>query len=798
LASDLHLFAAVSPTAALSGLSATAGDPQALLAPDPGSSPEAGAFREQLLDVSAVSLLPGFAGVPQVANRVSATAAPKKDAGQTDGNGAYVAVIPIPNVTRFPQPLNFALPANTTEEPAAKGESPDAPSVTDPAPPQSQGDPQPAARPVRLAQAAPLMGGSIPRQTLADVLLQAPQNSSPARAGAALPQQPPIQPQSTSRPSPQVPAATPTIVPLPLNNSGERPYENVPAMPLVRLAQVQKETSTRPQAAALPPTAPLAVNNSATAPAPVTAPQRAPVKEKFDSLKSVASDSQALSDALPAPVPQQPAVPTTPSVATQPGEGRPAGSTSESARLTAPPQVQVKENVASLQAAVLAARYRSLPVTAQLESRFQNPATPVTTRPTTTQTEAGTDAVTQPAAPAPDLTELIVTSQQLASQQPPQPERKDSPQPPLPDAGIAPTPVVVSRVRPLSGEVPRAREAAATKDDQQEVSQPPANPAPAAILRPVPLNPSLAIAPSSPVPQATQPVTQFSQFKLPPAPAGAQDPQPLPNQPDTIPQIVPVPVAQTVSGELAFAVKVTPQETAGPTTEISDGPKPMVTSSAAQVAPVKESRRAENDGTPQDGAPQHDTAHQPPLPAAALPVAEKPAVASPSVPEAHTATPQHTISAELAQLSETPEAKPLQPLKQLSIQMGQEPQQRVELRVVERAGELQVAVRTANPEVAQGLRQGISDLVGQLEQSGYHADAWRPGAAAGATQMAAEKPQTQAGPQNNNSQSQSGSQQDRQQGNQNPSRRPQWVEELETTSAGSGELIAGETYGITR
>jgi len=741
---------------------------------------------------------------------VSETATQKKDAGQTDGNGAYIPVIPIPKVTQFAQPLNFALPADTTEEQAVKGESPDTPAFTDisPAPPQSQSDPQPAARPAHLAQTTPLMGGSIPSQTVADALLQAPQNSSPTLASAAPPQQPPVQPQSISRPAvvtpssrlltgtsqnqpvtettPQAPAATPTIVSLAMNKSGERPYENVPAAPLVRLAQVPKETSTRPQATVLPPTARLAVNNSITAPAPVTAPQQAPVKEKLVSpLESVASESQAVSEEPSAPVPQQP-----------------AGRNLESAPLTAPPRVQMKENVASQQAAVLPTRpwvVTQPGVNVAEPVREANPATPITTRPTTTQTGAGTDAVAQPAAPAPDLTELSVVSQQLASLQPPQPERKDSPQPPLPEAGTTPTPVVVSQVRPLSGEVPRSREGAATKDDQQEVSQPPANPAPPAILRPVPLDPSLGTAPSSPVQQATEAATQVSQSKLPPAPVGGQDPQPLQTQPDTIPQMVSMPVAQPVSGELAFAVKVTPQETADPTTGSNDGVKPMATSSAAQVTAVKDSRRAEDDGTSADSAPQHDTAHETPVPTAALPVAEKPAVASVSVPEAHTATPVHTSSAEVPQLSETPEAKPLQPLKQLSIQMGQDPQQRVDVRIVERAGELQVAVRAANPDVAQGLRQGISDLVGQLEQSGYHADAWRPGVTAGTAPTAAEKPQTQAGPQNNNPQSQSGSHQDRQQGNQNnPSRRPQWVEELEMTSAGSGEQIAGETYGIKR
>jgi hypothetical protein len=125
----------------------------------------------------------------------------------------------------------------------------------------------------------------------------------------------------------------------------------------------------------------------------------------------------------------------------------------------------------------------------------------------------------------------------------------------------------------------------------------------------------------------------------------------------------------------------------------------------------------------------------------------------------------------------------------------------VELRVVERSGELQVAVRAANPDMEQGLRQGLSDLVGRLEQNGFRAEAWRPSAAVATVQSTAATPQRSTQFQNNNSGGQpqsGGSSQGRQQNNQQQSNRPRWVEELEGRLTGSGTSTSGESYGIQR
>ncbi len=146
-----------------------------------------------------------------------------------------------------------------------------------------------------------------------------------------------------------------------------------------------------------------------------------------------------------------------------------------------------------------------------------------------------------------------------------------------------------------------------------------------------------------------------------------------------------------------------------------------------------------------------------------------------------------------------PQVKPTQPLKDVSIQVGQQSQERVNLRLVERAGELQVAVRAANPEVAQGLRQGISQLVDRLEQSGFRTEAWRPGGSVTPVQGAAETRQKSSEFQNDSSQGQSGggSQQQRRQGDQQQAPRPQWVMELEGNLAGSAEPLTGESHGFS-
>ncbi len=132
-----------------------------------------------------------------------------------------------------------------------------------------------------------------------------------------------------------------------------------------------------------------------------------------------------------------------------------------------------------------------------------------------------------------------------------------------------------------------------------------------------------------------------------------------------------------------------------------------------------------------------------------------------------------------------PAAAPKTPLTDISLQVGQSQGQNVEVRLVERAGELRVAVRAGDSDVAQGLRQGLSDLTSKLSESGFRAETWRPGDAGALSSSAAnDSADTPGHSPNNGSQSQSHSgaaPQDRGQQGQNPANRPRWVQELEKT-----------------
>jgi hypothetical protein len=55
--------------------------------------------------------------------------------------------------------------------------------------------------------------------------------------------------------------------------------------------------------------------------------------------------------------------------------------------------------------------------------------------------------------------------------------------------------------------------------------------------------------------------------------------------------------------------------------------------------------------------------------------------------------------------------------------------QRAAVRLSERGGEVHVAVRTPDAGLAADLRQGLPSLAAKLEQSGFRAETWHPGAA---------------------------------------------------------------------
>lgn len=176
-------------------------------------------------------------------------------------------------------------------------------------------------------------------------------------------------------------------------------------------------------------------------------------------------------------------------------------------------------------------------------------------------------------------------------------------------------------------------------------------------------------------------------------------------------------------------------------------------------------------------------------------------------PEATSQLSRKAMSTDSAKPAEAVDPSPLVepaapkaqiPLKGLSIQLGQAAQERVELRVSESAGEVRLAVRAADPEVAHSIRQALPDLVSHLEQSGFRAEAWRPGGVVSGPGGPAEVRPNPSEARGGNSQQQHGwSQQNRGQRDQNQGDRPKWVEELEGTLTGGGPSSTGEWNGFS-
>jgi hypothetical protein len=131
-------------------------------------------------------------------------------------------------------------------------------------------------------------------------------------------------------------------------------------------------------------------------------------------------------------------------------------------------------------------------------------------------------------------------------------------------------------------------------------------------------------------------------------------------------------------------------------------------------------------GAPADPAPE---ASRTPVPAAgaALPdtqVVDRRAAEPPAAPDP--APAPHAAGRPAA-----PERAVQEPVaRDIRLELGGNGN-RVEVRLQERAGEVRLAVRTPDAALAESLRDHLPSLSDRLEQSGFRADQWRAGEAAG-------------------------------------------------------------------
>ena len=260
--------------------------------------------------------------------------------------------------------------------------------------------------------------------------------------------------------------------------------------------------------------------------------------------------------------------------------------------------------------------------------------------------------------------------------------------------------------------------------------------------------------------------------------------------------------------ELAFAARITPIPAAhlsSPTSnsaEIHAAPKLPAAPVSTEVSSISSDAPDQQAGSDSNGSPSQFTRAAPAKPSSKLqphtepnlpeptiaisPAPPAPAPLQPASPNTEPAAkaPAETTSQptdsrpEIAALPPSSSASKTEPVRDLSIRLGNGPGNQVDVRIQERAGEVHVAVLSNSSSLNSNLREQVGDLVGKLDRAGYHAETFKVSTPAG----------SQASSQSNTEQDLSGRQQQQQEearqqssGRQKRSNQNQWLQQMNGT-----------------
>lgn len=121
-----------------------------------------------------------------------------------------------------------------------------------------------------------------------------------------------------------------------------------------------------------------------------------------------------------------------------------------------------------------------------------------------------------------------------------------------------------------------------------------------------------------------------------------------------------------------------------------------------------------------------------------------------------------------------------QPMREINLRLEGDDATKVDVRLIERAGKVQIQVRTPDQELTKSLQGGLGDLVGRLENKGYKTEAWIPSLTRHVQPMAADHSHSSSGGDRNPGGSSAREQQDRQQRqSSNGRKRPAWAAQFE-------------------
>ncbi len=283
------------------------------------------------------------------------------------------------------------------------------------------------------------------------------------------------------------------------------------------------------------------------------------------------------------------------------------------------------------------------------------------------------------------------------------------------------------------------------------------------------------------------------------------------------------PKTEAPAANLAFALRMTSPATpaaattAAPATQpssnaqvqpaVSRAPAATAANPVQPSAPVQPAQQNSNQSGAQDAnrnPKEREVSAAKTEPAA--PASTLPAASTSTVIAATASTPAPTISQapvkEATPVAHTPQANELAekpaaaPAQRISLSLSDADNQRVEVHLMERGGEVRVSVRSADEALSHSMRADLGSLNGKLSQSGYSAESYAPTGANTSgfsnQRQSSEERDSTAGGRQNPQQGQSG-------GQQQPSRegrgqRPAWVEELENSLSSKAAMRSNQPW----
>jgi hypothetical protein len=125
--------------------------------------------------------------------------------------------------------------------------------------------------------------------------------------------------------------------------------------------------------------------------------------------------------------------------------------------------------------------------------------------------------------------------------------------------------------------------------------------------------------------------------------------------------------------------------------------------------------------------------------------------------------------------SDSPSAPTAEPVRNIHMQLVSDDNRRVDVRLIERGGELHVSVKSADPALTQNLQDHLPDLTARLDKQHMQSEVWVPKAAEPAK---ADGGSTNGSPSDSNARSFSGNSEGRKDGRHQG--KPDWVDALES------------------